>query len=154
MEGLMMQNNKRRELLKEYRKQKEIEMYQQLRVLPIPKTTYAHAIIWILLYLLMIIGMCVLSVFVCLPFAIKTIIALTFSVLFSDFYLRFLGVKIIECYQHYAKKEIRRRCLCVPSCSEYAILCLKKYELIKAVLKIRKRLFVTCKGDDYKIDLP
>ena len=37
---------------------------------------------------------------------------------------------------------------------EYAILCLKKYELIHALLKIRKRLFVTCKGSDYIIDDP
>ena len=62
------------------------------------------------------------------------------SIVFSDFYLRFLGIKAVECYQHYAKEETRRKCLCVPSCSEYAILCLKKYELIKALLKIKKRI--------------
>jgi len=69
-------------------------------------------------------------------------------------YLRFYGVKLIECYQHYAKTETRRRCRCVPSCSEYAILCLKRYELIKALIKIGKRLFGTCKGSEFIIDMP
>lgn len=72
----------------------------------------------------------------------------------AETYGRFLGIKIVECYQHYASEATRRKCKCVPSCSEYAILCLKKYGLIKALLKIKKRLFVTCQGFDYILDDP
>jgi len=45
--------------------------------------------------------------------------------------------------------------MCVPSCSEYAIICLEKiFPLTVALLKIRKRLYKTCKGEDYKLDFP
>ena len=66
---------------------------------------------------------------------------------------RLLCIKLVDCYQHYAKEETRRKCLCKPTCSEYAISVLKKHCLIVALNKIRIRLFITCKGD-YKIDLP
>ena len=68
--------------------------------------------------------------------------------------LRLLGIVAVKCYQHYASEERRRRCLCKPTCSEYAILCFKKYLFAFAVIKIYRRLFVTCKGEDYKIDWP
>ena len=56
-------------------------------------------------------------------------------------------------YQHYAGEKVRRRCLCIPSCSENAILCLRRYPLIWALMKIRKRLYKTCK-EEYKLDFP
>ncbi len=62
-------------------------------------------------------------------------------------------IGLIRLYQHYASEDTRRACTCVPSCSEYSILCLQKYNLIKALFKIRKRLFKTC-GTKYMIDLP
>lgn len=150
-----MNQNERTAILKEYQKQKEIEAYQRSRLLAVPKTTYNHVVLWFLLGFAIALGFCVLlHLFINLAPIIKSIVTIVFVVLFSDLYLRFWGIKIVECYQHYAKAETRRRCLCVPSCSEYAILCLKKYELIYALSKIRKRLFVTCKGYDYIIDNP
>lgn len=67
---------------------------------------------------------------------------------------KFLAIKSIECYQHYAKLTTRRKCLCMPTCSEYAIAVLKKYPIFIAIPKIKKRLLKTCKGDFYKIDPP
>ncbi|MBR6427397.1 MAG: membrane protein insertion efficiency factor YidD [Clostridia bacterium] len=149
-----MNQTEHKEIIKEYQKQREMEEYQRSRALDIPKTTYAHVIIWSILYIIIIVGFCVFSLFVYLPFALKVLTIPAVVLIFSDYYFRFLGKKAVECYQHYAKEETRRRCLCIPSCSEYAILCFKKYELIKALTKIRRRLYVTCRGDDYKIDLP
>ena len=60
----------------------------------------------------------------------------------------------IEVYQHYAPEQIRRRCLCMPTCSEYAIACLQKYNLFSAVRKIYIRLVKTCRGTAYHIDEP
>lgn len=60
----------------------------------------------------------------------------------------------IRCYQHYASENIRRSCLCKPTCSEYAIIVIKKYCLIKALVLIYIRLFKTCTGKIYKIDFP
>ncbi len=67
---------------------------------------------------------------------------------------KFILIKAVECYQHYANEETRRRCLCMPTCSEYAIAVLKKYNLFVALRKIRTRLFVTCSGVLYLKDLP
>ncbi len=67
--------------------------------------------------------------------------------------LRLLFIKLVRCYQHYAKEELRRFCMCVPSCSEYAVAVLKKYPLCIAVYKIVRRLKVTCDGEK-KIDMP
>lgn len=59
----------------------------------------------------------------------------------------------IKCYQHYASENIRRSCVCMPTCSEYAIIVLQKYNLIKAIKLIYIRLTKTCTGS-YKIDIP
>ncbi|MDO4363209.1 MAG: membrane protein insertion efficiency factor YidD [Clostridia bacterium] len=60
----------------------------------------------------------------------------------------------IKLYQHYAPEEIRRRCLFKPTCSEYAILAIKKYGLIIGLVKTYNRLFKKCKGNIYRIDYP
>ena len=60
----------------------------------------------------------------------------------------------IKCYQHYASETVRRSCLCKPTCSEYAIMVIKRYCLIKALSLIYIRLFKTCTGKLYKIDFP
>lgn len=63
-------------------------------------------------------------------------------------------VLCIRCYQHYAPESLRRSCLCKPTCSEYAIIVIKRYCLIKALVLIYIRLFRTCTGKIYKIDFP
>ena len=60
----------------------------------------------------------------------------------------------IKLYQHYAPEEIRRRCLFKPTCSEYAILAIKKYGLIIGLFKAYIRLFKKCRGNIYGIDYP
>ena len=136
----------------EYEEQKILEKYQRERILPRPKTHYIHIVIFAFLYL---IAVAIDVSLLCILPNTLTVIATTFFIpTFSEFYLRFLGIKIVECYQHYASDFTRRRCLCIPSCSEYAIICLKKYELICALVKIRKRLHITCSGDLYIIDFP
>ncbi len=67
--------------------------------------------------------------------------------------LRLLLIKTVECYQHYASEELRRFCMCMPSCSEYSIAVLKKYPLLVAIFKIVFRLTVICDGEK-KIHLP
>ena len=62
-------------------------------------------------------------------------------------------ISVVEVYQHYASEEIRRRCSLMPSCSEYALLALKKYNVFKALYKTYIRLTKRCKGN-YKIDYP
>lgn len=65
-----------------------------------------------------------------------------------------LCIELVRCYQRYANESVRRCCLCMPTCSEYALLVLKRYWLPIALFKIYRRLFHTCRGGKYKIDLP
>jgi putative component of membrane protein insertase Oxa1/YidC/SpoIIIJ protein YidD len=75
------------------------------------------------------------------------------SVLVYCIYLKKICVLAIEIYQHYASDETRRRCSLMPSCSEYALLSLQKYNVFKALYKIFTRLNSRCNGI-YKIDFP
>ena len=142
------------EYLKKYWEQKRLEEYQQRRNLVRPKTTKIHVVLYCVLLLVLLLAVLMLFVFFDYSLLLKLLISLAYIVMVIETYGRFLAIKMVECYQHYASEEKRRSCKCSPSCSEYAVLCLKKYELVYALLKIRKRLFVTCKGFDYIIDNP
>ncbi len=142
------------ELLGEYKEQKRFEKYQKERILPRPKTNKLHIMLWICLFVAVLFGLIAASVMVPVRLEIRLAVGLTVISIFLELSLRFLGIKAVECYQHYASEERRRRCLCIPSCSEYAILCFKKYCFIKSIVKIHKRLYKTCTGDLFKKDLP
>lgn len=68
-------------------------------------------------------------------------------------YRRFLIIAI-ELYQHYAPEHLRRKCICMPTCSEYAVICIKRYHFFKAIYKIYKRVTKECVGQIYHIDNP
>ena len=142
------------EILKKHEEQRTLEEYQRTRILPRPKTNSLSLSLYIALFFICLLVMILGTVF--LPFGteIRIFIFIPIILIFCELYLRFLGIKAVECYQHYASEERRRKCLCKPSCSEYAILCFKKYCLFRALAKIRARLFKTCRGDEYKIDIP
>lgn len=67
---------------------------------------------------------------------------------------RFIIIGAIKLYQHYAPEHVRRRCLCMPTCSEYGIMVVKKYGVIIGFYKIYIRLFKRCRGNIYTIDYP
>lgn len=60
----------------------------------------------------------------------------------------------IKLYQHYAPESIRQKCICTPSCSEYALIVLKKYNTLKALKLIYIRLKFTCNGNKPITDYP
>lgn len=139
---------------KEYFKQKEIEQIVLNRKLIRPKINYFLVAIYVFIFALICALIGVSIFFIPISFNYKIIIYIVAYLLFLEFYLRFLLIQFVKCYQHYAKEETRRRCLCVPSCSEYAIIALKKYELIHALLLIHHRLVKVCLGEEYIIDYP
>ncbi|MDR1468368.1 MAG: membrane protein insertion efficiency factor YidD [Spirochaetaceae bacterium] len=63
-------------------------------------------------------------------------------------------IGLVKLYQHYAPERIRRKCLFKPTCSEYMILALEKYGLVKGVYKSVYRLFFKCRGFVYSVDYP
>ena len=140
---------------KEYLKQRKLEVIITQRQLSRPTTKKWHVVLLFSIVPLLIFFAIFLSFL--LPFAVilnKLIFILLLFLIFES-YIRLCLLKTVECYQHYAKKETRQRCMCVPSCSEYAIICLRKiFPLAVALVKIRIRLYRTCKGEDYKLDFP
>ena len=70
------------------------------------------------------------------------------------FCIKYTVIGIIKLYQHYAPEEIRRRCVFMPTCSEYAILAIRKYGFIIGLYKSYYRLFYRCRGNIYQIDYP
>jgi putative component of membrane protein insertase Oxa1/YidC/SpoIIIJ protein YidD len=141
--------------LKEYKTQKKLEAFISRRPLVRPNTKKWQVI---LLYSALPVLFFYAAIFLLwLPVAAihKLFVCILLLLLISELYLRFCFIQTVKCYQHYAKEETRRRCLCIPSCSEYAILCFRKiFPLVVALIKIRTRLYKTCKGEDYKIDYP
>jgi putative component of membrane protein insertase Oxa1/YidC/SpoIIIJ protein YidD len=63
-------------------------------------------------------------------------------------------IGVVELYQHYAPEHIRRKCLLKPTCSEYMILAIEKYGVIRGVYKGMYRLLVKCRGTIYSVDYP
>lgn len=141
--------------LKEYIKQKRLEEIVSQRELKRPAIKK-----WQVIFLFSIAPLLIFCAIFCsfhLPIVAMLRMAICVLLLFSivELYIRFCLLQTVKCYQHYAKKETRRRCMCVPSCSEYAIICLKKiFPLTVALIKIRIRLYKTCRGEDYKLDFP
>lgn len=140
---------------KEYQKQKKLELIVSSRVLirPNVKKWQVSASIVILPFLIFlgILFICQLN----LSLGFKVVLCATVVLIIFESYLRFCLVLVVKRYQAVAKEETRKRCKCIPSCSEYAVICLKSvFPLVIALLKIRKRLFVTCKGEEYIIDFP
>ena len=60
----------------------------------------------------------------------------------------------VRLYQRYAPENIRRKCLYKPTCSEYTILAVQKYGVVRGLNKAYVRLFKKCKGRIYRIDEP
>lgn len=77
---------------------------------------------------------------------------LCFCVLFSFIIRKKIVVALIQLYQHYAPEDVRRRCLLKPTCSEYAILAVQKYGIIRGGIKTWIRLNYKCRGNVYYID--
>lgn len=68
-----------------------------------------------------------------ITYAVIQIIVLAFT-------LKYIMIWFIRLYQRYARSETRLRCCYTPSCSEYAILALKKYGALLGGIKAARRL--------------
>ena len=141
--------------LKEYAKQRKLEAIISQRPLVRPNTKKWQVILLFSALPVLLWGTVVFLFWLPVAAMHRLFVCILLLVLILELHLRYCLVQTVKCYQHYAKEETRRRCLCVPSCSEYALLCLRRtFPLMVALLRIRTRLYKTCKGEDYKIDYP
>ena len=141
--------------LKEYEKQKKLETIVNQRPLNRPSVKKWQVVL--LFSILPILFSVITFGSLILPIALAGKILVFASLLFVviESYVRFCLLLTVKCYQRYAKEETRKKCKCVPSCSEYAVLCLSKiFPLSVALIKIRRRLYKTCDGEEYRLDYP
>ena len=150
-----------------------VREYVLLRPLSRPKTSIFRAVKYVILFLLSVAilsSACyaiasILGVFSYLPEGVqkwieenpvwhKILYGLVWYFVSILFVARKAAIGLIRLYQRYALEFTRRQCCCMPTCSEYSIICLQKYNLIKAIIKIRKRLFKTCGSLGYIEDWP
>jgi putative component of membrane protein insertase Oxa1/YidC/SpoIIIJ protein YidD len=130
--------------------------YCLFRTLSKPKTNMAIAMKWLFLLELAAFLSAVSAYFVLIRlnihFSFSTLHFIASGVLFLVF-LKKICQLAIELYQHYASENTRRKCVLMPSCSEYALLALQKYNVFVALSKTYIRLTKKCSGS-YKIDYP
>lgn len=139
--------------------QKMVYDYCNIRPLERPDITVITAIRkWLVISfaeMLFSIGFsCLLMRFDCLFFNSIWKTSLVLLLFFNIIVSRFICIDCVMLYQHYAPEEIRRRCLLKPTCSEYAIIALKKYGTIIGGCKIIYRLKFKCRGFYYYVDEP
>lgn len=83
---------------------------------------------------------------------VSLIIAIVCLLIFLFIVRKAILIWFVHLYQRYAPAEVRLRCVFTPSCSEYMILSIEKYGVIKGVLKgidRLKRCHLPNGGEDY-----
>jgi len=146
------------------------DVYVNKRQLVRPNTNIKTALISILLFMLAtgVLTWLVHDVFMTfgifayLPYYVQSfcnehpvlsivVLCVFFEVIFC---FKHVVIGLIKLYQHYAPEEIRRRCLFMPTCSEYTIMAIRKYGAVVGLCKSYFRLFYRCRGNIYMIDYP
>ena len=114
-----------------------------------PKISYIKPIIAILVYVAQFIGL------LFIPYGklwIEIAVLAIYSLVYFAFIAKRTVIWLVHLYQNKAPDEVRLKCVMEPSCSEYMILAVEKYGVIRGVFKGIHRLF-RC-GNDEGIDYP
>ena len=84
---------------------------------------------------------------------LNNIYLVLFSMIYIILNIKNLVILFIKIYQHIAPISIRSKCRFEPSCSNYMLICLKKYGIINGLKKGIKRL-KRCNVSDGGYDYP
>ena len=114
-----------------------------------PKMNYVKPIIALLVFIAQFVGLCFI------PYKTWWMALIVLS-LYSIIYLSIIAKKtiiwLVHLYQNLAPDEVRLRCVFEPSCSEYMVLAIQKYGVVKGVIKGIDRMR-RC-GSEQGIDYP
>jgi putative component of membrane protein insertase Oxa1/YidC/SpoIIIJ protein YidD len=88
------------------------------------------------------------------PLEMKIIVFLMYTIPGLILFSQKAIIGLVKLYQHYSPERIRRKCIFKPTCSEYMILAIEKFGLIKGLYKGIWRMFFKCRGYHYSIDYP
>lgn len=85
---------------------------------------------------------------------LKLLLVETVGWLILIVFARPIAVMLIKLYQRTAPDSIRSKCVCQPTCSNYALMAIEKYGIWRALPKIYHRVVHTCNGEPTIIDYP
>lgn len=137
--------------------QELVRRYVMERPLYRPPVTYLRAFLLFFVSAMLSVMLSIIIYYVLRMLGVlvdKKVFFLAFYIAVFVIFARWIGILCVRLYQHYAPEEIRRRCLLKPTCSEYAIIVIKKYGLLIGGIKTWIRLNYKCCGDVYYIDEP
>lgn len=89
-----------------------------------------------------------------IPLPLQGYCTLSLLIIYAIISVKWFAIDMVKIYQHYAPAYIRRRCLLMPTCSEFAILSLRKYGFIIGTFLTLYRIFYRCRGTIYRIEYP
>ena len=114
-----------------------------------PKMHYLKPILALLIFLVQFFLLCLI------PYGhwwLYVIVLTVYTVAYISFIAKRAIIWMVHLYQSKASDETRLKCVFEPSCSEYMILAVEKYGVIRGVYKGIRRLF-RC-GHERGIDYP
>ena len=109
------------------------------RVLDFPNVTWPILLLKIILPMPIAICLCLFMKLLFDTF-FAILIAIVTVLVYSIFNIKSIILSSVKIYQRIAPKKIRLKCRFEPSCSQYMILAIEKYGVIKGVNKGIKRL--------------
>lgn len=143
------------ELLAEYRKSEENNpaslYYKRHLVRPKPHLLRALLFCFLALFSSALFGMVIFFIFK--KIVVSILCGVAFLLLISVIFLKAILLWLVRFYQRFAPQKTRERCRYEPSCSEYMILALQKYGVIKGLSKGIRRLR-RCKPPNGGFDPP
>lgn len=156
--------------IKKTNEESEAEEYVLKKVLVRPSISFFSILKWILIFFTSSLGLALLFFEFLKHFVIQIsshiieyintkpmyffiILCLISSIIIFLCLLKTILIGLVHLYQKYSQESKRRSCLFKPTCSEYAILALNKYGVIRGIPKILDR-FKRCHGNKYRIDYP
>lgn len=111
-----------------------------VRILKRPKINWARVIFYILIPVVVLTALIIVLKHFGVSTMMTIMIAITVLIVYNVLTLKRAVICAVKIYQRYAPNSIRNKCRFEPSCSEYMILAVEKYGLIKGVRKGIRRL--------------
>ena len=124
-----------------------------VRKLNRPKISWFRIISYILIPIVVLAGLIVLLEYLGVHTVINVLAAAVILAVYILLTLKKAVICAVKVYQRYAPDTVRNKCRFEPSCSEYMILAIEKYGLIKGARKGINRLR-RCNVNDGGFDYP
>lgn len=124
-----------------------------VRILKRPQISWFRIILYLLIPAIVITALIIALKHFSVSTTMTVILALTVFTVYIILTLKRAIICAVKIYQRYAPDSVRNKCRFEPSCSEYMILAIEKYGLLKGVKKGINRL-KRCNVNDGGFDYP